>query len=77
VREAKLVRGKRSGRLVTYRIAGAGVETFLGQLRRFAESHLLEIGQSKQDFIASRIDMGPREWREAGFSMQTATGTDS
>lgn len=64
LRGAKLVAGKRNGRVITYRIAGHGVETFLRQLRQFAELHLLEIGQTKQDFIESRIGFDPVDRNE-------------
>jgi ArsR family transcriptional regulator len=59
LRRARLVEVEKSGRHVTYRLAGEDVCQFFLALRRLAESRLAEVGRVAREYFEARDSMEP------------------
>lgn len=59
LRRARLVEAHKAGLYVTYRLADAGVETFVLHLRRLAESRLAEIDTMRRQYLRERGALEP------------------
>ncbi|KUI23490.1 ArsR family transcriptional regulator [Mycobacterium sp. GA-1285] len=59
LRQAQLVRTRREGLFVHYRLAGAEVSALVLALRRTAEEHLAEVDRVVRDFLGDRHGFEP------------------